>query len=146
MYEKRPIRWGDLPRHREDVFLPVYKPRDSSGIVHRIEAGFGSCRRRGTKSEDRCFAILTQCFSQQAQRRRRTSADSPYRAEALADPANHTRQLLNYNPDYLRYTYDDVIDCLHPVPELEALMRQCMILHNQYPWDPSASTHGSRQA
>jgi len=47
--------------------------------------------------------------------------------------------LLTYDPDYLRYTYEDVIDCLHPVPELEALMRQCMILHNQYPWDPATS-------
>ena len=26
------------------------------------------------------------------------------------------------------------------MPELEALMRQCMILHNQYPWDPATST------
>jgi 3-oxoacyl-[acyl-carrier-protein] synthase III len=61
-------------------------------------------------------------------------------SEALADPANRTCHLLTYDPDYLRYTFDDVIDCLHPVPELEALMRQCMILHNQYPWDPSTST------
>ncbi len=61
-------------------------------------------------------------------------------AEALADPANRTRRLLTYDPDYLRYSFDDVVDCLHPVPELEALMRQCMILHNQYPWDPATST------
>jgi 3-oxoacyl-[acyl-carrier-protein] synthase III len=58
----------------------------------------------------------------------------------LPIPANRTRQLLTtYDPDYLRYTYNDVLDCLHPVSELEALMRQCMILHNQYPWDPSTS-------
>lgn len=24
MYEKRPTRWGDLPRHRDDIFLPVF--------------------------------------------------------------------------------------------------------------------------
>jgi len=59
--------------------------------------------------------------------------------EALADPKNRTRVLTTYDPDYLRYTYNDVLDCLHPVSELEALMRQCMILHNQYPWDPSTS-------
>ena len=35
MYEKRPIRWGDLPKQRDDVFLPVYKPRDSSATVQR---------------------------------------------------------------------------------------------------------------
>ncbi|MFY9645772.1 MAG: hypothetical protein WAK29_11380, partial [Terriglobales bacterium] len=26
MYEKRPTRWRDMPRHRNDIFLPVYKP------------------------------------------------------------------------------------------------------------------------
>ena len=48
--------------------------------------------------------------------------------------------MLSYDPDFQRYTYDDVIDSLHSVPELEALMRQCMILQNQYPWDPATST------
>ena len=57
-------------------------------------------------------------------------------AEALEVPKARTRVLTSYDADYLRYTYNDVLDCLHPVPELEALMRQCMILHNQYPWDP----------
>ena len=26
MYEKRPTRWRDLPRHRDDVFLPLLTP------------------------------------------------------------------------------------------------------------------------
>jgi hypothetical protein len=26
MYEKRPTRWGDMPRTRSDVFLPVLEP------------------------------------------------------------------------------------------------------------------------
>src|SRR5271165_1374629 len=141
MYEKRPIRWGDLPRQRDDVFLPVYKPRDSSAIVNSIVAGFGELPPLWDEDvEDRCFAILTHVL------RNKLSSGGELRpvrftvAEALDDPANYTRQLLSYNPDYLRYAHDDVIDCLHPVPELEALMRQCMILHNQYPWDPSAST------
>ena len=46
--------------------------------------------------------------------------------EALYDPRNRTRVLTSYDPDYLRYTYNDVLDCLHPVSELEALMRQCI--------------------
>ncbi len=40
MYEKRPTRWGDLPRHRDDIFLPVYQPRDASGLITAIEAGY----------------------------------------------------------------------------------------------------------
>src|SRR5580692_2215215 len=59
MYEKRPTRWGDLPKHREDVFLPVYKPRDSSAAVRAIEAGYQSLAPGWDKEwEDRCFALL----------------------------------------------------------------------------------------
>ena len=51
MYEKRPTRWGDLPRHRDDVFLPVYKPRDSSAIADGDRGWLlRRCRHRGTKS------------------------------------------------------------------------------------------------
>jgi 3-oxoacyl-[acyl-carrier-protein] synthase III len=140
MYEKRPTRWGDLPRQRDDVFLPVYKPRDSSAIATAIEAGYRALPPSWDEElEDRSFAILINVY------KNALSAGGELRpvrqtvAEALADPANRTRHLLVYDPDYLRYSFDDVVDCLHPVPELEALMRQCMILHNQYPWDPSIS-------
>ena len=141
MYEKRPVRFGDLPRNREDIFLPVYKPRDWSPLLTAYEAGYRQLPPSFDEDvEDRCFAILLHVF------RNRLSAGGELRpirpsvAEALDDPTNRVRHLLRYNPDYLRYTRDDVIDCLHPVPEVEALMRQCMILHNEYSWDPSVST------
>jgi len=141
MYEKRPVRWGDLPRNREDVFLPVYKPRDAAPIATVFQAGFNELPPSWDEDvEDRAFAILMHVF------RNALSSGGELRpvrytvAEAMADPANRTRHLLRYDPDYLRYSREDVVDCLHPVPELEALERQCMILHNQYPWDPSAST------
>ncbi len=141
MYEKRPVRWGDVPRNRDDVFLPVYKPRDASSIATVFEAGFPELPPAWDEDvEDRAFAILLHVF------RNALSSGGELRpvrytvAEAMADPTNRTRQLTRFNRDYLLYTHDDVINCLHPVPELEALMRQCMILQNQYPWDPSAST------
>ncbi|HTV65974.1 MAG TPA: 3-oxoacyl-[acyl-carrier-protein] reductase [Bryocella sp.] len=140
MYEKRPIRFADLPRERDDVFLPVYKPRDWSAMVTAFQAGYEGLPPAWDEDvEDRCFAILQHVF------RNRRSAGGELRpirptvAEALADSKNHVRHLLRYNPDYLRYGREDVIDCLHPVPEIEALMRQCMILQNEYSWDPSAS-------
>src|ERR1700690_3772017 len=40
MYEKRPTRWADMPRHRSDVFLPLYKPRNAAGLSATIEAGY----------------------------------------------------------------------------------------------------------
>jgi 3-oxoacyl-(acyl-carrier-protein) reductase len=141
MYEKRPTRWGDLPRRREDVFLPVYKPRDTSAIATAIEAGYRTLPPSWDEElEDRSFSILLNVFRNKLSSGGDLRPIRPTVSEALADPANRTCHLLAYDPDCLRYTFDDVIDCLHPVPELEALMRQCMILHNQYPWDPSTNT------
>jgi 3-oxoacyl-[acyl-carrier-protein] synthase-3 len=141
MYEKRPTRWKDLPRERDDVFLPVYKPRDDSAIITAIEAGYQALPPSWDEDlEDRSFGILLNVFRNKLSAGGELRPIRPTVSEALADPANRTRRLLAYDPDYLRYGFDDVIDCLHPVPELEALMRQCMILHNQYPWDPATST------
>lgn len=141
MYEKRPTRWGDLSRKRDDIFLPVYKPRDISAITTAFEAGYRALPPSWDEEmEDRSFAILLNVYKNALSSGGELRPIRPTVAEALADPANRTRHLLTYDPDYLQYTFADVVDCLHPVPELEALMRQCMILHNQYPWDPASST------
>src|SRR5207247_5973938 len=55
--------------------------------------------------------------------------------EILANPRNLTYHLLAHNPDYPGYAHSDVVEFTHPVPELEALMRQTMVLHNQFRWD-----------
>ena len=141
IYEKRPTRWRDLPRNRDDVFLPVYKARDVSGVVKTIAAGYSDLPPSWDEDiEDRAFEILLKVFRNSISSGGELRPIRPTVAEALSNPANRTRHLTTYDPDYLRYNYEDVIDCLHPVPELEALMRQCMILHNQYPWDPATST------
>jgi 3-oxoacyl-[acyl-carrier-protein] synthase-3 len=141
MYDKRPTRWGDLPRHRDDIFLPVYKPRDASSLTTAIAAGYDKLPAMwDNELEDRCFRILLDVF------RNKQSAGGEIRPikytvpEILANPANLTCHLLTYDPDYPSYEYDEVVDYSHPVPELEALMRQAMILHNQYRWDPAATT------
>src|SRR5271169_347733 len=140
MYEKRPIRWRDLPRHRDDVFLPIYKPRDVSPVVTAIEAGYRELPPSWDEElEDRAFQILLNVLRNSISTGGELRPIRPTVEEALSNPANRTRHLTTYDPDYLRYNYHDVIDCLHPQPELEALMRQCMILHNQYPWDPATS-------
>jgi len=141
MYEKRPTRWGDLARHRDDIFLPIYKPRDATDLIKAIETGYRKLPPMADeKVEDKSLHILLDVF------RNKHSAGGELRPikatvpEILADPHNLTCHLLKYEPDYPVYSYEDVIDFAHPVPELEALMRQAMILHNQYPWDPATST------
>ena len=141
MYEKRPIRWGDLPKQRDDIFLPVYKPREASPLVKAVEASYQSLPASWDEEwEDRCLALVLHVLRNKLSSGGELRPIRPTVAEALANPANRTRHLLTYNPDFPRYSYEDVIDTLHAVPELEALMRQCMILHDQYPWDPAGST------
>jgi len=140
MYEKRPTRWRDLPRQRDDVFLPIYKARDVSAVATAIEAGYRELPPSWDEElEDRAFQILLNVLRNSISTGGELRPIRPTVEEALSNPANRTRHLTSYDPDYLRYNYHDVIDCLHPQPELEALMRQCMILHNQYPWDPATS-------
>jgi 3-oxoacyl-(acyl-carrier-protein) reductase len=140
MYEKRPMRWGDLPKHRDDVFLPVYKSRDDPAAIKGIETSYQALPACWDGDwEDRCFAILVHVLKNKLSSGSALRPIRPTVAEALADPKNLTRHLLTYDPDCRQYSYDDVIDCLHSVPELEALMRQCMILHNQYSWATGTS-------
>ena len=64
-------------------------------------------------------------------------AVKPTVAEWLEQPGALTFRLSGYDPDYPVYGYDDILDCTEDVPELEALHRWAMVLHNQYPWDRS---------
>jgi 3-oxoacyl-[acyl-carrier-protein] synthase III len=139
MYEKRPVRWGDLPRQREDIFLPVFKPRDASEIITAIETGCNALPAMwDEEQEGKIFEILLNVFRNKPSAGGELRAIKPTVAEMIGEPSNRTYRLVNFDRDYLHYTYEDVIDCIHPVAELEALMRQSMILHNQYPWSPAS--------
>jgi len=141
MYDKRPVRWGDLPRQREDVFLPLFRPRDARATITAIESGCEALPARwDEEQEDKILQILLNVFRNKPSAGGELRAIKPTVAEITENPANLTYRLENYNRDFLHYTHDDVIDCIHPVPELEALMRQGMILHNQYPWDPASGS------
>jgi len=136
MYEKRPTRWRDVARHRDDVFLPVFTPWDGGGLAAAIEAGYrglGPTWDEGT--EDKVFRILLDVFRHKKGAGAELPAIKPTVAEILANPRSLTSHLLEYNPDYPGYRYADIVECFHRVPELEALLRQAMVLHNQYRWD-----------
>ena len=140
MYEKRPIRWGDLARHRDDVFLPLCRSWDAPGTVEEIEAGYLALPVKWDEEiEEQSFRMLLRSFRAKPTAGSDLRAIKPTVAEMLAHPRHRTVCLTKYDPDYLGYSYDDVIDYSHPVPELEAVMRQAMILHNQYRWDPIGS-------
>jgi hypothetical protein len=66
-------------------------------------------------------------------------AIKPTVAEAVDSGSALTLHLESYDPDYRRFDLDEVIDCHEEVPELEALRRWAMTLHNQYPRRRSAA-------
>jgi 3-oxoacyl-[acyl-carrier-protein] synthase-3 len=136
MYEKRPTRWRDVPRHREDVFLPVFKPWDGSELAAAIESGYRALPPTWDEgTENKIFRILFDVFRHKKGAGAELPAIKPTVSEILANPQSLTYHLLAYDPDYPGYGHDDIIEWTHPVPELEATMRQAMVLHNQYRWD-----------
>ena len=140
MYVKRPTRWRDVPRHRDDVFLPVFKPWDVAALTAAIESGYRALPPKwDSDAEDKSFRILLDVFQCKPGAGAELRAIKPTVAELLANPGNITWHLLAYDPDYPSYEYDSIIEYTNPVPEIEALMRQAMILHNQYRWDRAKS-------
>ncbi len=139
MYDKRPVRWGDLPRTRDDVFLPVATPwEDAERKTTAVESCYRVLPPSGDgAAEDEIFRVLFDVFRHRRHHATDLAAIEPTVGEIAADPANRTFALASYDPDYPVYGFDDIIECRQEVAELEALHRWAMVLHNQYPWDRS---------
>jgi 3-oxoacyl-[acyl-carrier-protein] synthase-3 len=137
MYDKRPTRWRDVPRHRDDLFLPVLVPwEDADRTASRIKRGYAALPPAWNEGvENEIFDILFTAFLHKKHVSTELTAIKPTVAEILDNPENRTFHLTAYDPDYPAYGYDDIIDVSQEEPELEALTRQAMILHNQYLWD-----------
>ena len=136
MYDKRPTRWRDVPRQRDDIFLPIFQPWEGAGLASAIEAGYRSLVPTWDEgTEDKIFRVLLDVFRHKKGAGAALPAIKPTVGEILADPRNLTYHLLAHDPDYPGYGPDDIVEYTHRVPELEALMRRTMVLHNQYRWD-----------
>ncbi|MGY1690815.1 3-oxoacyl-ACP synthase III family protein [Geodermatophilus sp. SYSU D01105] len=137
MYDKRPTRWADVPRNRPDVFLPVLEPwEEGETKVAAVQEAYPNLPARWDDAcEDRIFEILFDVFANRRHHATTLPAIKPTVAEFLETPGNLTFRLPDYDPDYPVYDYTDILDVSEDVPELEALHRWAMVLHNQYPWD-----------
>ena len=136
MYDKRPTRWRDVPRRRDDVFLPVFRPWEGSSLTEAIETGYRALPISWDEgTEDKAFRILLDVFRHKKGAGAELPPIKPTVSEILANPRNLTYHLLTWDPDYPGYDHDDIIEYTHGAPALEALMRQAMVLHNQYRWD-----------
>jgi 3-oxoacyl-[acyl-carrier-protein] synthase III len=136
MYDKQPMRWRDVPKQRDDVFLPIFKPWEGAELAAAIESGYRNLVPTWDEgTEDKIFRVLLDVFRHKKGAGAELSPIKPTVGEILASPRNLTYHLLAYDPDYPGYGWDDIVEYWHRVPELEALMRQTMVLHNQYRWD-----------
>jgi 3-oxoacyl-[acyl-carrier-protein] synthase III len=137
MYEKRPTRWQDVPRHRDDVFLPLLRPwEDAERKVTAVEHTYAALPSTlDAAVEDRIFRVLFDVLRHKRFHATELPAVKPTVGEILASPANLTYSLASYDPDCHVYSYQHILDCSEEVAELEALHRWAMVLHNQYPWD-----------
>lgn len=139
MYDKQPTRWRDVPRNRTDLFMPVVTPwNEGDRKVEAVRSAYDALPAAwDADAEERIFRILFDVFGHRKHTATELSAVKPTVAEILADPTNLTFRLRDYDADFPTYDFDDIIDCSEGTPELEALHRWAMVLHNQYPWDRS---------
>ena len=137
MYEKRPTRWSDVPRRRDDVYLPILIPwRDGERKVAAVaECYEGLPAAWDREVEDRIHDVLFDVFCHKLHHATELHAIKPTVEEALAEGGSLTYCLSSYDPDFPVYGYHQILDCSEDQPELEALMRMAMVMHNQYPWD-----------
>ncbi|HET7342593.1 MAG TPA: 3-oxoacyl-ACP synthase III family protein [Methylomirabilota bacterium] len=136
LYVKQPMRWRDVPRQRDDIFLPIFKPWEGAELAAAIESGYRNLVPSWDEgTEDKIFRVLFDVFRHKKGAGAELSAIKPTVPEMLARPRNLTYHLLAHDPDFPGYGWDDLIEYWHSVPELEALMRQTMVLHNEYRWD-----------
>src|SRR6478609_5811294 len=142
MYDVRPTRWADVPRRRDDLFVPILTPwKDRDTKVSAVQSAYPNLPAQwNAEVEDRVFEVLFDVFGHRRNHATKLSAVVPTVADLLADPANQTLRLNRYDPDFPMYSYTEIIDCNEEVAELEALRRWSMVLHNQYPWDRSEAT------
>ena len=137
MFDRQPTRWRDLPRHHDDVFLPVLTPwEDSERKVAAVERAFNELPTTwDADAEDRIFDLLFGVFSTKLYHATELPPIKPTVAEFLGQPGALTFVMPDYDPDYPVFSLEEIINTHEDVPELEALMRWAMVLHNQYPWD-----------
>lgn len=136
MYEKRPVRWRDVPRKRDDMYLPILEPwRNGAQKVKAVAACYeGLAARWDEDAEGRIHDVLFDVYRNKLHHATDLSAIKLSVPEVRADPTNLVYCLSSHDPDYPTFGYDEILDCHEDQPELEALMRLSMVLHNQYPW------------
>lgn len=141
MFEKRPTRWRDLPRYRSDVFLPLLTPwRDGDKKVRAVADAFAALPSTWDEAtERRIFDLLFDVYGNRRHHATELPAVKPTVEQFLTTPGAQTFVVPQHDPDYPVFSFTEILDAHAERPELEALTRWAMVLHNQYPWDRAAT-------
>jgi 3-oxoacyl-[acyl-carrier-protein] synthase-3 len=141
MFVKRPTRWRDVPRNRDDMFLPVVTPWPGADTkIAGVEVAYRKLPPAwNAATEDALFTAMFDIYRHRRHRAAELPVVMPTMQEVLANPANVTVSLPTHDPDYPVYTRQEILDAKDDVPELEALKRWQMVIHNQHPWERSQS-------
>jgi len=135
LYQPEPVRWRDVPRRRTDVFLPLYAPEREDSVATTVDLVYQTLPPTWDQAtEDRIGGILRELFRYQQAPAKEGPLETVV-GEALAQPRGQVCRLLAYDPDHPRHGLEGLVEYTHAVPELEALMRQAMVLSDQFPWD-----------
>ncbi len=139
MYDKQPVRWRDAPRNRDDFYVPIVAHwHDRDAKVGAVEGAYRELPAAwDAESEDAIWSDLFDLFGTRTYDATTLPSIKPTVAEALQDPDSLTMVIEDYDANYPTHSFDEIVNCAHEVPEMEALRRWSMVLHNQYPWNRS---------
>src|ERR1700749_82551 len=98
MYDLRPTRWPDVPRSRDDIFIPIQTAwEDRETKVTAVQSAYpGLPAQWDDEVEDSIFEILFDVFGHRRNHATKLSAVVPTVAELLSDPGNQTLRLNRY--------------------------------------------------
>ncbi|MGQ0624502.1 MAG: 3-oxoacyl-ACP synthase III family protein [Sporichthyaceae bacterium] len=142
LWEPRPTRWRDVPRHSSEVFLPVITPwADAARKVAAVADTYRALAPAwDADAEDAIFEILFDIFGHKLYHASDLPALKPTVSELLAMPDALTFVLPDHDPDYPTYSEADILDHQADPAELESLGRWARVLHNVYPWERARTT------
>ena len=102
MYEKRPTAWRNVPKKRDDVFIPIVRPwKDGDRKVAAVQAEYNRLKPTwNAEAEHRIFAQLFAIFSTMKHDAAELPVIKPTVAEILEDSTHLTFHLALYDPDF----------------------------------------------
>lgn len=138
-YDKRPTAKKDIPRDNKYVFFPVYTPWNGDELSDIIVEGYQWLMPTwDEETEDALFQHLISLFRHKPGCGGELDPLKPGVNETMASGHNLVMAIQNHSKHRL-FTAMDIASASHPVPELQEVMWQTMLLGNQYPWDVTSS-------